>query len=125
MKKYCTALLLILLASSALIAAPSRDITSTEAKALIDKSRNVFILDVRTPQERSQGYIQGSVLIPIDTIEKRINEIPKKRAIVVYCAVGSRSRAVAQALSGMGYHEFYNMRDGIMGWYRNGFPVQR
>jgi rhodanese-related sulfurtransferase len=125
MKKICAALLLMLLTSSVLIASPSRDITSIEAKALIDKSRNVFILDVRTPQERIQGYIQGSVLIPIDAIEKRINEVPKKRTIVVYCAVGSRSRVVAQALSGMGYPDVYNMRDGIMGWYRNGFPVQR
>jgi rhodanese-related sulfurtransferase len=125
MKKFCTVLLLTLLTSSVLIAAPSRDITSIEAKALIDKSRQVFILDVRTPQERSQGYIQGSVLIPIDTIEKRIGEIPKKRTIVVYCAVGSRSRAVSQALSGRGYQDVYNMKDGIMGWYRNGFPIQR
>jgi rhodanese-related sulfurtransferase len=125
MKKFCTAFLLTLLTASVLIAAPSRDITSIEAKALIDKSRNVFILDVRTPQERTQGYIQGSVLIPIDTIEKRISEIPKKRTIVVYCAVGSRSRAVSQALSGRGYPDVYNMKDGIMGWYRNGFPIQR
>lgn len=125
MKKFCFALLLTLLTSSVLIAAPSRDITSTEAKALIAKNKNAFILDVRTPQERSQGYIPGSVLIPIDMVERRINDIPKKRTIVVYCAVGSRSRAVAQALSGRGYPDVYNMKDGIMGWYRNGFPVQR
>ena len=65
------------------------------------------------------------MLMPIDTIEKRINEIPKKRTIVVYCAVGSRSRAVSQALSSRGYPDVYNMKDGIVGWSRNGFPVQR
>ena len=83
------------------------------------------ILDVRSEQERGQGYIPGSKLIPIDTIERRLAEIPKNRPVIVYCAVGSRSRVVAQGLSRLGYGEVYNMRDGIMGWYRNGYPVQR
>ena len=125
MKRFCMSVLLTLLTASALVAAPSRDISSTEAKAFVEKNRNAFILDVRTLQERSQGFIPGSVLIPIDKIEKRLNEVPKNRPVVVYCAVGSRSRIVAQALSGRGYPEVYNMRDGISGWYHNGFPIQR
>lgn len=125
MKRIFIAILLTLLTASALMAAPARDITSIEAKALMEKNRSVFVLDVRLPQERAQGHIPGSLLIPIDKIEKRLNEVPRNRPVVVYCAVGSRSRAVAQALSGMGYAEVYNMRDGIMGWYRNGFPIQR
>lgn len=125
MKRFYAAFLIILLTAVAVLAAPSRDITSVEAKALIDKGRKVFILDVRTPQERGQGFIPGSVLIPINTLENRVNEVPKNRPVIVYCAVGSRSRPVAQALAGMGYPEVYNMRDGIMGWYRNGFSIQR
>jgi len=125
MKRFFGALFLILLTAATLSAAASKDITSAEAKSFIEKNRKAFILDVRTPQERSQGFIPGSVLIPIDTIEKRLGEVPKNRPVVVYCGVGSRSRAVAQALSGRGYPEVYNMRDGIAGWYRNGFPIQR
>jgi len=125
MKRFFGALFLILLTAATLSAAASKDITSAEAKSFIEKNRKAFILDVRTPQERSQGFIPGSVLIPIDTIEKRLGEVPKNRPVVVYCGVGSRSRVVAQALSGRGYPEVYNMRDGIAGWYRNGFPIQR
>lgn len=124
-RRWFGVLFFILLTAAAVSAAASKDITSAEAKAIIIKNRNTFILDVRTPQERSQGFIPGSVLIPIDMIEKRLNEIPKNRPVVVYCAVGSRSRAVAQALSVRGFPEVYNMRDGIAGWYRNGFPIQR
>ena len=107
------------------LAAAAKDVSAAEAKTIIDKTRNIFILDVRSPQERSQGYIPGSQLIPIDTIQRRLAEIPKNRPIVVYCAVGSRSRAAAQGLSRLGYPEVYNMRDGIMGWYRSGYPIQR
>jgi rhodanese-related sulfurtransferase len=114
---------LMLCVTAAVAAGGARDITSQEAKVIIDKNRNTYLLDVRTPQERQQGYIAGSVLIPIDQIEKRIAEVPKNRPVIVYCAVGSRSRPVAQALARNGYTEVYNMKDGIFGWYRNGLPV--
>ena len=119
------ALLLILLTAAAAFAAASRDITSIEAKAMLDRNKNAYLLDVRTPQERQQGHIAGSVLIPIDTIERRISEIPKNRPVIVYCAVGSRSRVVAQGLAKNGYGEVYNMRDGIFGWYKNGLPIKQ
>lgn len=127
MKRLILALILCLcsLFPALASAATARDISPAEAKQLIDKTKKPFILDVRTPQERSQGYIAGSQLIPIDSVERRLAEIPKNRPIIVYCAVGSRSRAVAQGLSRLGYPEVYNLRDGIVGWSRNGYPVQR
>jgi rhodanese-related sulfurtransferase len=44
---------------------------------------------------------------------------------LVYCAVGSRSGAAAGILAGKGYREVYNMKDGIMGWHRSGYPLVR
>ena len=125
MKGIFLAALLLAVSATLASAGTARDITSTEAKTIIDRSKNAYLLDVRTPDERRQGYIAGSVLIPIDQVEKRIAEIPKKRPVIVYCAVGSRSRPVAQALARSGYSEVYNMRDGIFGWYRNGLPVRQ
>ncbi|NJD91667.1 MAG: rhodanese-like domain-containing protein [Geobacter sp.] len=125
MKKLLLALLMVLTVALPLFAGTARDITSKDAKSLLVAKKNAYLLDVRTPQERSQGFIPGSVLIPINEVERRLSEIPKNRPVIVYCAVGSRSRQVAQALAGVGYGEVYNMRDGIMGWYRNGYQIQR
>lgn len=125
MKKIIMVLILCLSIWAPALAATAKDVTSGEAKAIIDTTKNIFILDVRSPQERSQGYIAGSQLIPIDTIERRLGEIPKNRPVIVYCAVGSRSRVVAQGLSRLGYAEVYNMRDGIVGWQRSGYAVRR
>ena len=125
MKGIFLAALLLAVSATLASAGTARDITSTEAKAIIDRSKNAYLLDVRTPDERRQGYIAGSVLIPIDQVEKRIAEVPKNRPVIVYCAVGSRSRPVAQALARNGNPEVYNMRDGIFGWYRSGLPVQQ
>lgn len=118
-------LLLMIVAMGTQVWAAEKDILSRDAKALLDKNKNVYLLDVRTAQEYSQGKLAGSILIPIGEFERRIREVPKNKTIVVYCAVGSRSKPVANFLAQQGYKEVYNMTDGIVGWYRNGFPIQR
>jgi rhodanese-related sulfurtransferase len=124
MKKLVLAVMMVCTAWSLALAA-AQDISSREAKALLEKNRNIFLLDVRTPQENSQSRLPGTVLIPISEFERRIKEVPRNRTIIVYCAVGSRSRQVAEYLSKNGYKDVYNMSDGIVGWYRNGFQIAR
>lgn len=124
MRKLVLAVLMICMLPT-LAFAGAQDISSREAKSLLEKNRNIFLLDVRTPQENSQARLPGTVLIPINEFERRIKEVPRNRTILVYCAVGSRSKPVAEYLSRNGYKDVYNMTDGIVGWYRNGFPLQR
>ena len=123
--KKITLIFLLIMMIAAQVWAAEKDITSRDAKSLLERNKTVFLLDVRTPQEYSQARLSGSVLIPISELERRIDEIPKDKAILVYCAVGSRSRSAAAFLSKHGYKQVFNMNDGIVGWYRNGFPVQR
>ena len=110
-------------AATAIAAAGFKGVMSTEAKKLLEQKKNFYLLDVRTPQEYRQARLKGSVLIPINEIERRFNEVPKNRPIMVLCAVGSRSNLVAGFLANKGYGEVYNMTDGLVGWYRNGFPL--
>jgi rhodanese-related sulfurtransferase len=125
MKTLLITLLVALLTGTTALAAAQRDITSPEAKAIIAKNPKVYLLDVRTPGEFQQGRIPGAILIPIGEFERRSQEVPRDRPIIVFCAVGSRSRPVAQFLVRQGYREVYNMTDGIVGWSRNGFQTVR
>ena len=124
MIKSCLIMVAAILVLASQVAAATRDISSIEAKNLLARNKP-FLLDVRTPQEFSQARLSGAVLIPIGEFQQRINEVPKNRPILVYCAVGSRSKPVADFLTQRGYKEVYHMADGIVGWYRNGFPIQR
>jgi len=123
MREMLLAVIMVCMAWSLALAA-AQDISSREAKILLEKNKNVFLLDVRTPQENSQARLPGSVLIPMSEFEQRIKEVPRNKTILVYCAVGSRSKPAAEFLSKNGYKDVYNMTDGIVGWYRNGFPLQ-
>jgi rhodanese-related sulfurtransferase len=122
MRSIILSVLLAVVVTATAVASNYTNITSTQAKVMLDKG-GIYLLDVRTPQEYQQGHLQGAVLIPLDQIEKRFVEIPKNRKILIYCAVGSRSNAAAGFLAGKGYKDIYNMKDGIVGWHRKGFPI--
>jgi phage shock protein E len=124
-KMFGVLLLLGALAASPGFAAETKNISSAQARALIAKDKKVLLLDVRTPEEYRQAHLHGSVLIPLGELEGRIQEVPRDRPLLVYCAVGARSASAAGLLSARGYREVYQMSDGLVGWYKNGFPVDR
>lgn len=61
------------------------------------------ILDVRTPYEVKYGAIEGSVNIPVDDLRDRLDELPKDKEIIVYCAVGFRGYIATTILGENGY----------------------
>ena len=113
------------LAAPLSLAAQPRNISSTQAKALLARDKKVVLLDVRTPEEYREAHLKGALLIPLGELEKRVREVPRDRPILVYCSVGARSVSAAGFLAAQGYREIYQMSDGLVGWYKNGFPMER
>ena len=62
------------------------------------------LLDVRTPQEYSEGHIPGSKNVPLQALDKVRSVVENKDTeLFVYCYSGARSRQAAAALGQMGY----------------------
>ena len=104
-------------------AAVARNVEAQEAFSLIDQRNELFLLDVRTLGEYQQVRLEGAQLIPIGQLIKRLDEVPKDRPILVYCAVGSRSAQVVNYLARQGYPELYNLYGGIYSWTQKGYPI--
>ncbi|MBE0574326.1 MAG: rhodanese-like domain-containing protein [Desulfuromonadales bacterium] len=104
-------------------AAIARNLTPQEAFSLVGQRSDLYVLDVRTPREYQQTRLEDARLIPIDQFVKRLGEVPKKRPVLVYCAVGSRSAQVVNYLARQGYSEIYNLYGGIYSWEQSGYPV--
>ena len=58
-------------------------ITPEEVYRIISAGKDHFLLDVRTPEEYSEGHIEGANLIPIDELESRLGEISRDKQINV------------------------------------------
>jgi sulfur-carrier protein adenylyltransferase/sulfurtransferase len=94
---------------------PVRKVDAGEARRIMEKTE-LQVLDVRQPGEYRSGHIPGARLIPIDQLTSRLDEIDPKAQILVYCAVGGRSRVAAQILAGKGYQGVLNLAGGYKAW---------
>jgi len=77
----------------------------------LPRDGSITLLDVRNPQEVTQGYIEGFINIPLDWLRKRINELDKTRPVYVHCHSGMRSYVAARILIQSGF-DVYNLRGG-------------
>jgi rhodanese-related sulfurtransferase len=57
-----------------------------------------LILDVREPGEFNMGHLEGAVNVPLNSLRGRMNELPRDKEILVYCAVGQRAYYATRAL---------------------------
>jgi len=122
-------LLIVAAACSDNRSAPSnrifRSLSPQEAKALIEQRSDLELIDVREPQELSEGSIPGSQLVPFRDIAQGRLTLPKDRPLLLICAVGGRSYMVGQYFSRNGYPEIYNLSGGISAWKQAGLPLER
>ena len=77
----------------------------------LPRDGSVTLLDVRTATERTRGHIDGFTHIPLDSLRKRINELPKDKTVYVHCHSGLRSYIACCILAGNGF-DCYNLAGG-------------
>jgi len=116
-------LFIVMFAGSSL-AGIAKNLSPEEAYQMVrSKGQELYLLDVRTPGEYREARLANAKLIPISHLLKRLQEVPKNRPIIVYCAVGSRSSQVVGYLARVGFPEVYNLYGGIYAWNKKGYPV--
>ena len=91
-------------------------IGAEDAKKVMD-SEEVIVLDVRTQAEYDDGHVENAVLIPVDEISAKAENVlqDKNAKILVYCRSGNRSATAARTLIDMGYTNVYDF-GGIIDW---------
>jgi rhodanese-related sulfurtransferase len=93
-----------------------KQLSATELKAKIDNQEALLLLDVREPHEFKYAQIANSVLIPLNQISQRCNELDKQQAIIVICHHGVRSQQAAYYLEQEGFTDISNLQGGIDAW---------
>ena len=94
-----------------------RQISMDEAVKMMKDEKNYIILDVRRPDEYSEGHIPGAINVPNEEIgTAEIAELPdKSQLILVYCRSGRRSKEASEKLVRLGYTNIVEF-GGINDW---------
>ncbi|MGI6084436.1 MAG: FAD-dependent oxidoreductase [Acetivibrionales bacterium] len=72
----------------------------------------VTILDVRTPEEYTNGSINGSLNIPVDDLRERISELDSRKPVYVFCQIGLRGYIASRILIQNSFDNVYNLSGG-------------
>lgn len=92
-----------------------------------EKSANQTIVDIRTPQEFAEGYIEGAVNINVfdEDFLDQMAQFDKSKPIFIYCRSGNRTSSASKKLSELGFQQVYDLQGGIVNWSRNNQPITK
>ncbi len=99
-------------------AASGSTITATELKEMQDRGDNIFLVDVREPNEYEIVSIPGSVLIPKDQFltGAALEKLPQDKRIVLHCKSGVRSSECLAVVKSAGFSDAVHVGGGVLAW---------
>ncbi len=107
------------------------DNLSPEASSQLIKANEnnaeFVLLDVRTPDEFSQGHLRHSMNLDFynPSFGTELGKLDKNKNYLVYCRSGRRSASAATQMKGLGFTKVSNMLGGITQWMQEGRPVEK
>jgi len=124
MKKIIALIASVLLLAGCSSSTTASDLSVTEFSAKIAEV-GVITLDVRTPGEFAEGYIQGARLIDFQSgnFENEIAALDKNATYAVYCRSGNRSGQAVKVMQDAGFTNVFNMNGGVIDWANAGLPL--
>ena len=91
-------------------------ISVEQLKLELDGDDELFLLDVREPEEFQICRIPGSTLIPLGELPGRLVELEGRSEMVVHCKSGVRSAKAVKLLREAGFKKAKNLSGGILSW---------
>jgi sulfur-carrier protein adenylyltransferase/sulfurtransferase len=106
------------LSSDAQEAAADATITAAELKAMLDRNDDIYLIDVREPNEYEIVSIPGAVLIPKDRFLSgaALEVLPQDRRVVLHCKSGVRSAECLAIVKNAGFSDAVHVGGGILSW---------
>ena len=110
----------LLLAATSLVGCQSNtEFKSVNAQqfAEVIADEQVQLVDVRTPEEFSEGHIPGAVNIDVKSpdFDTQIATLNPDRPVAVYCRSGRRSKLAAERMTNAGL-QVTELAEGILSW---------
>lgn len=98
-------------------------VNSDRLKEIMQTEINLYIIDVRKSDAFAQGHLKNAVNIFLDDLEKKRQEIPAGKKIILYDSDGLWAFQGAVRLFDMNILNVYALSDGFNAWTQKGFEV--
>ncbi|XP_041847115.1 thiosulfate:glutathione sulfurtransferase [Melanotaenia boesemani] len=107
-----------------------KEISHEDLKAILGKSPNLLLVDVRTKEEVDKGHIPGSIHIPVETVGSAFAMEPEEfkakygknkppldtKELIFHCQVGRRGAMATSKAHQLGYVNACNYAGGFKEW---------
>jgi hydroxyacylglutathione hydrolase len=100
-------------------------ISSDELNKIMGTEKNIYLIDLRSNSQFTDGHIKGSANIPLNNLENEENKIPLGKKIVLYDTDGLGAFKGAVRLSDLGFFNVLNLSDGFEVWKKKGFEITK
>jgi rhodanese-related sulfurtransferase len=98
------------------------EVPEIDVTALAGILNEVFLVDVREPDEYTEAHVPGAILLPLSTVPDSLGELPGDRVLHVICAAGARSARAVEFLRAQGF-DAINIAGGTGAWIQSGAPT--
>ncbi len=124
---FSLAALVLLLSPGARGAEPTRQVEPKEVAGVVGAENGPLLLDVRTPEEYASGHVPGALLIPVQELEARLDQLApyKARGVITYCEKGGRAGKAIEILRGAGFQNLAVLAGSMTRWRSEGLPVEQ
>ncbi|MBK9733518.1 MAG: rhodanese-like domain-containing protein [Saprospiraceae bacterium] len=94
------------------------NVDNATAKRIISQSKDLVIIDVRTPEEIALGKIGNALEMDIKSPDFKANldKLDRNKQYLVYCHAGGRSANAMEIMKAMGFKQVYNLESGYRDW---------
>lgn len=103
--------------------ASTRLADATAARAAL--AHGASVVDVREPDEYAAGHLPDAVHVPLGEMAARVDELPRDRPIVAYCAGSDRAGTAVSLLERSGRRQVLTLTGGIGAWREACYPLSR
>ncbi len=102
----------------------TQTITPQELKQMVEKGESLQLVDVRGPGEFASGHVPRAVNLPMEQVERRLDDLGVDDPIVLICQSGQRA-CLTEELLRPHRRNLLLLDGGTTAWEQSGLPVVR
>ena len=100
-------------------------VTVKQAVERMEKSSEIIVVDIRTPEEFAKGHLRKAINFNMNDegFAKQLAKLDREKTYLMHCRSGGRSTASLPVWNRLGFKNVLHLSSGTLGWAKAGQPL--